>query len=75
MISDFKELIPDILDSYYVSDYFHVRMYDNCTPHEGTKYEIDGKVYEVTFVQDDTDIYEREQGLRYSLVTFMIVED
>ncbi len=74
MINDFKELLPYIVSNYEVSDYFHVVMTHGEAPHEGTKYDIDEKVYEVTCVSDVSTGDDKENGWCYHRVTFQIVE-
>lgn len=75
MINDFKELIPDIVNAFCVSDYFYVVMPYDTAPHQGTKYDIDGNVYQVTCVQDETSDEERENGWCYYRVTFEVMND
>jgi hypothetical protein len=73
MIDFKKEIEPFVLGQFHKSDYFSVSMYSNESPLQGSKVDIDGLIYEVIGVHDDTDDEEREQGLSYDRVTFQII--
>ncbi len=64
----FEELIPDIIGSYYVDNYFSFVMYAHAAPSERDIILIGDRGYEVSSVTDCTDDEEFEQGLSYSKV-------
>jgi hypothetical protein len=64
----FEELIPNIVGSYLVDDYFSFVIYAHASPDERDIILIDHKPYEVSSVTDCTDNEEFEQGLSYSKV-------
>lgn len=70
-----KHIEPYVVDKYYVSDFFKVKMWANHSPHVGDKYLIEGKPYKVFSVIDDTDDDEYAEGLSYDQVTFELIEE
>jgi hypothetical protein len=63
--------LTGIVGSYTVSDYFDLTMYANHAPSVGERIIIEGKIYEVESVVDDTCESEANEGLSYVVVTMV----
>lgn len=69
-----SEIASYIVGGYSASNYFSFVIYTDKAPAEGDIIDIEGKLYEVDSVVDDTNDEEYEQGLSYSRVTMIEVE-
>lgn len=72
---EFKEIESHITDGYTESDWFSFRIYANHEPHKNDKILLNGKIYIVESVVDDTDDEEFLDGFLYSKVTLKIIKE
>lgn len=65
---NFDNIKDKIIGDFKITDYFSIIMHSNNSPVIGDHINIDGDIYDVDSVEDDTTNEEYQQGLQYNKV-------